>query len=39
MFSLILRNVPRSLWGQTALVLVVLAVVLALLRAFTSHQT
>jgi hypothetical protein len=35
MFSLILRKVPRSLWGQTALMLVVLAVVLAVLRALT----
>jgi hypothetical protein len=38
MFGLISRNVPRSLWGQTALMLVVLAVVLALLRAFTSQH-
>jgi hypothetical protein len=38
MFGLISRNVPRSLWGQTALVLVVLAVVLAVLRAFTSQH-
>jgi hypothetical protein len=35
MFGLIC-NVPRSLWGQTALMLVVLAIVLAVLRGFTS---
>jgi hypothetical protein len=38
MFGLISRNVPRSLWDQTALTLVVLAVVLAVLRAFTSQH-
>jgi len=38
MFGLISRNVPRSLWGQTALMLVVLAVVLAVLRAEGSNR-
>jgi hypothetical protein len=38
MFSLISRNIPKSLWGQTALMFIVLAVVLAVLRALTSHH-
>ena len=36
--SLISRNVPKSLWGQTALTVVVLALVLAVLRTFTSQH-
>jgi hypothetical protein len=36
MISLFSRNVRRSLWGQTTLMLVILAAVLAVLRAFTS---
>ena len=36
--SLISRNVPKSLWGQTARMFVVLALVLAVLRAFTSQH-
>ena len=31
-------NLPRSLWGQTALMLVVIAIVLACLRGFTSRH-
>ena len=38
MFSLISRNIPKSLWGQTALMLIALAVVLAVLRGFTSQH-
>src|SRR4029450_1563544 len=38
MLSLISRNIPKSLWGQTALMFIVLAVVLAVLRAFTSQH-
>jgi hypothetical protein len=38
MFSLISRNIPKSLWGQTVLMFIVLAVVLAVLRAFTSQH-
>jgi CubicO group peptidase (beta-lactamase class C family) len=34
--SLISRNVPKSLWGQTALMFPVLAVVLAILRVFAN---
>jgi hypothetical protein len=36
MFSLISRQIRRSLWGQAALMLIVLAVVLVILRASTS---
>lgn len=32
------RNIPKSLWGQTALMSIVLAVVLVVLRAFTSQH-
>ena len=38
MLSLISRNIPKSLWGQTARMFIVLAVVLAVLRAFTSQH-
>jgi phosphatidylglycerophosphate synthase len=38
MLSLISRFVPKTLWGQTALMLVILAIVLGLLRAFTSQH-
>jgi uncharacterized membrane protein len=38
MLSLISRNIPKSLWGQTALMFIVLAVVLVVLRAFTSQH-
>jgi len=38
MFSLMSRNIPKSLWGQTALMLVILAIVLAGLRSFTSQH-
>ena len=38
MLSLISRNIPKSLWGQTALMFIVLAVVLAVLRTFTSQH-
>ena len=38
MLSLISRNSPKSLWGQTALMFIVLAVVLAVLQAFTSQH-
>jgi hypothetical protein len=38
MISLISRNIPKSLWGQTTLMFIVLAVVLAVLRVFTSHH-
>ena len=36
MFSLTSHSFSKSLWGQTALMLIVLALVLAVLRAFTS---
>jgi len=39
MLSLISRNIPKSLWGQTALMFIVLAVVLAVLQAFTSQHS
>ena len=32
--SLISRNIPKSLWGQTTLMFIVLVIVLAVLRAF-----
>jgi hypothetical protein len=38
MFSLMSRNIPKSLWGQTALMLIILAIVLAGLRSFTSQH-
>ena len=38
MLSLISRNIPKSLWGQTALMFIVLVIVLAVLRAFTSEH-
>jgi|NGEPerStandDraft_6_1074524.scaffolds.fasta_scaffold17286_1 ABC-type xylose transport system permease subunit len=38
MFSLISRNIPKSLWGQTALMLIILAIVLAALRIFTPQH-
>ena len=38
MLSLISRNIPKSLWGQTALMFIALAIVLAALRAFTSEH-
>jgi NhaP-type Na+/H+ or K+/H+ antiporter len=38
MLSLISRNIPKSLWGQTALMLIVLAIVLAILRIFTPQH-
>jgi hypothetical protein len=38
MFSLISRNVPKSLWGQTILMLITLGIVLAVLWALTSHH-
>jgi xanthine/uracil permease len=38
MFSLNSRNIPKSLWGQTALMFITLAVMLAVLRAFTSQH-
>lgn len=38
MISLISRNGRRSLWGQTALMLIILAAVLAVLWRFTSHH-
>jgi len=38
MLSLILRNIPKSRWGNTAPMLIVLAIVLAVLRAFTSRH-
>jgi hypothetical protein len=38
MFSLFSRNVPRSLWGQTVLMLITLGIVLAVLWALTSHR-
>jgi len=38
MISFISRNTPRSLWGQTTLMFIVLAVVLAVLRVFTSQH-
>ena len=38
MLSLILRNIPKSLWGQTTLMFIVLVIVLAVLRAFTSEH-
>jgi hypothetical protein len=37
MFSLISRNIPESLWGQIVLMVIVLAIALAGLRAFTSR--
>jgi hypothetical protein len=38
MLNLISCNIPKSLWGQTALMFIVLAVVLAVLQAFTSQH-
>jgi hypothetical protein len=38
MISLISRNTPKSLWGQTALMFIILAIVLAVLHAFTSRH-
>jgi hypothetical protein len=38
MISLISRNIPKSLWGQTALMFIILAVVLAVLRLFASQH-
>jgi len=38
MISLTSRNIPKSLWGQTTLMLIVLAVVLAILWVFTSQR-
>src|SRR5262249_43730966 len=38
MLSLIPRNIPKSLWGQTAVMFIVLAVVLAVLQAFTFEH-
>ena len=38
MFNLISHNFPKSLLGQTALMFIVLALVLAILRAFTSQH-
>ena len=38
MTSLISRNIPKSLCGQTALMLIVLGGVLAVLRVFTSQH-
>jgi len=38
MSSRILRNIPKSLWGQTVVMVVILAIVLAVLRAFTSQH-
>ena len=38
MFSIISRNIPRSLWGQTILMFVILVVVLTVLRTFTPHH-
>jgi hypothetical protein len=38
MFSLVSRNVPKSLSAQTALMLIGLAIVLAVLHAFTSQH-
>jgi CubicO group peptidase (beta-lactamase class C family) len=38
MLSLISRNIPKSLWGHTAPMFIVLAVVLAMWRAF-AHDT
>jgi hypothetical protein len=38
MISLISRNIPKPLWGQSVLMVIILAVVLAALRAFTSHH-
>jgi phosphatidylglycerophosphate synthase len=38
MHGLISRLVPKTLWGQTPLMLVILAIVLSLLRAFTSQH-
>jgi uncharacterized membrane protein len=38
MISLISRNIPKSFWGQTTLMFLILAIVLAVLHIFTSHQ-
>jgi hypothetical protein len=38
MFSLVSRRIPKSLCGPTGLMLIVLAVVLAILRASTSQH-
>jgi hypothetical protein len=38
MISLLSRHVPKSLWGQTTLMFVALAVVLAILRAVASQH-
>jgi hypothetical protein len=38
MISLISRNIPKSLWGQTTMMFIILAVVLAALRVFTSRH-
>jgi hypothetical protein len=38
MFSLFSRNVPKSLWGETALMLITLDVVLGVLWGTDSHD-
>jgi hypothetical protein len=38
MISLTSRNIPKSLWRQTTLMLIVLAVVLAVLWVFASQH-
>ena len=38
MSSLISRSIPKSLWGQTVVMFAVLAIVLGVLSAFTSHH-
>ena len=38
MFGLTSHNFSKSLWGQTTLMFIVLVIVLAVLRAFTSEH-